>query len=80
LGATGTRSEYHSSEAVTRVFCGRCGSPLLWLHRDAPERVALALSSLDRDPGTRTNLKLHFEDQAAWLFCPFEDSETPSSA
>ena len=49
----GRPTDYRSSPAVTRSFCGRCGSPLTYRSADAPGRVDVMICSLD-DPGSVT--------------------------
>ena len=45
----GQVAQFHSSEPVTREFCGACGTPLTYVHRDSPETVDVTTCSLD-DP------------------------------
>ncbi len=40
-----------SSPRVTRGFCGRCGTPLTYAHRDTPDRLDVTLASFD-EPGS----------------------------
>jgi len=45
----GAPVEYRSSEHVIRQFCGRCGTPLTYLHEQHPEYVDITTATLD-DP------------------------------
>jgi len=46
-------ASYASSAEVTRTFCKRCGSTLQFVHAKRPGSFALALGTLDEDPGIR---------------------------
>ena len=46
----GHASEFRSSAAVRRGFCGSCGTPLTYAHDDSPSTVDITTCSLD-DPG-----------------------------
>jgi hypothetical protein len=41
--------EFRSSPPVTRSFCGRCGTPLTYLHKDYDGKIDVTTCSLD-DP------------------------------
>lgn len=43
----GEPPKFHSSDAVTRRFCGKCGTPLSYQHRDSPDEIDLTTCSLD---------------------------------
>ena len=45
----GAPREYRSSPPVLRGFCGACGTPLTWKHRDAADSIDITTASLD-DP------------------------------
>ena len=45
----GTPSDFHSSQGVTRSFCGRCGSPLTYRSDSEPGQIDVMTCSLD-DP------------------------------
>ncbi|MGH7899825.1 MAG: GFA family protein [Candidatus Binatia bacterium] len=38
---------FRSSEPVVRTFCGACGTPLTYSHRDHPSGVDVTIASLD---------------------------------
>ena len=39
--------EFSSSPPVRRTFCGSCGTPLTYAHRDAPASIDVTTCSLD---------------------------------
>ena len=45
----GKLTEFHSTPPVTRGFCGTCGTPLTYAHRDLPDGIDLTTCSFD-DP------------------------------
>jgi hypothetical protein len=57
---------YASSSQVERTFCGRCGANLQWRHRDYPDVFALALGTLDDDPGARPECHIYAASRAPW--------------
>lgn len=57
---------YRSSPAVTRTFCGRCGATLQFIVDARPESFALALGTLDDDPGARPALHIFVTSKAPW--------------
>jgi hypothetical protein len=59
-------TRYRSSDKVTRAFCGRCGSSLLWEHDDAPGLVDLAIGTLDGDPGHAPDAHIFVASKASW--------------
>jgi hypothetical protein len=59
-------ASYRSSEHVTRTFCRRCGATLQYIHDSAPASFALALGTLDDDPGVRPELHMYVAAKAPW--------------
>ena len=45
----GEPASFHSTEPVTRTFCGACGTPLTYRHADSSDTVDVTTCSLD-DP------------------------------
>src|SRR5262249_53958586 len=41
--------EFSSSDPVRRTFCGACGTPLTYVHADAPATIDITTATLD-DP------------------------------
>ncbi|HEX9450779.1 MAG TPA: GFA family protein [Burkholderiales bacterium] len=58
---------YQSSPEVTRTFCRRCGSTLQFIRATRPNTFALALGTLDDDPGVRPSMHIHIETKVPWL-------------
>jgi len=58
---------YASSPGVTRTFCKRCGSTLQCVSADRPASFALALGTLDDDPGIRPELHIFVGSKAPWV-------------
>ena len=60
-------ASYQSSPEVTRTFCRRCGSTLQFIRSTRPNTFALALGTLDDDPGVRPAMHIHIESKVPWL-------------
>ena len=58
---------YRSSQKVSRTFCRNCGSTLQFIHDDRPETFALALGTLDDDPGVRPSHHIFVGGKAPWF-------------
>ena len=59
-------AEYESSPGNRRVFCGRCGSPLMKRVDKNPGKIRLRLGSLEGDPGSRPALHVFTSERPAW--------------
>jgi hypothetical protein len=57
---------YRSSPPVERVFCGACGSSLLFLFEGFPEAVWIAAGTFDDDPGLRPHAHIFVGSKAPW--------------
>jgi hypothetical protein len=60
-------ASYPSSPEVKRTFCRRCGSTLQFIGATRPNTFALALGTLDDDPGVRPSMHIHVETRVPWL-------------
>jgi len=60
-------ASYASSLEVTRTFCRRCGSTLQFIHAKRPSSFALALGTLDDDPGIRPSRHIFVGSKAPWF-------------
>ena len=60
-------ASYQSSPDVTRTFCRRCGSTLQFIRATRPNTFALAIGTLDDDPGVRPSMHIHIESKVPWL-------------
>jgi hypothetical protein len=62
----GALRSYRSSEGVTREFCGTCGSPMVWSQDRDPDALAIALGTVDGDPGGRPEAHIYSGSRACW--------------
>lgn len=60
-------ASYPSSPGITRTFCRKCGSTLQFVRATRPDTFALALGTLDDDPGIRPAMHIHIEGKAPWF-------------
>ena len=59
-------ASYRPSAASVRTFCRHCGSNLEWRGTGTPTRTAVALGTLDEDPGIRPGRHIHVASGATW--------------
>lgn len=59
-------SEYESSPGQTRVFCGRCGSPILKRNAARPGEVRLRLGCLDSELDQKPMLHVYVASKPGW--------------
>jgi hypothetical protein len=59
--------EWESSPGYHRVFCGRCGSPILKRKDNDPERLRFRPGTLDSDPGVKMSKHTHVRSKAPWV-------------
>ncbi|HKE40632.1 MAG TPA: GFA family protein [Casimicrobiaceae bacterium] len=67
LSGTDEVASYQSSPEVTRTFCRRCGSTLQFISSRRPGSFALALGTVDDDPGVRPERHIFVGSKAAWF-------------
>jgi hypothetical protein len=65
-------TEYASSEHGRRSFCQVCGSTLFWRSEESPDRIAVALGTLDGGFTEPVEIEWHAETKPSWL--PVRDS------
>ncbi len=58
--------EYESSPRNLRIFCKRCGSPIMKRITDKPDVVRLRLGCLEGDPGIRPAAHVWVSERACW--------------
>ena len=63
----GDIATYRSSQDVQRTFCRRCGSTLQFIRESRPEGFALAMGTLDDDPGVRPSRHIFVDSKAPWF-------------
>ena len=84
-------ADYASSPGVHRMFCSKCGSPLIAYSNQYPTIFNLALGTLDDDPGIRPEAHWHVASKASWFeitddlpqypgFPPLPPESLPSSS
>lgn len=59
--------EWESSPGNHRIFCGRCGSPLIKKKDKDPEHVRFRPGTLDSDPGVKISKHMHVRSKAPWV-------------
>lgn len=59
--------EWESSPGYRRVFCGRCGSPLLKRKAKDPGSLRLRVGTLDSDPAVKISKHTHVGSKAPWV-------------
>jgi hypothetical protein len=59
--------EWESSPGYHRVFCGRCGSPIIKRKAKDPESLRLRVGTLDGDPGVKISKHIHVSSKAPWV-------------
>jgi len=59
--------EWQSSPGNHRVFCGRCGTPILKRKDKDPNTLRFRPGSLDSDPGVKVSKHLHVSSKAPWV-------------
>ncbi len=57
---------YESSPGNTRVFCGRCGSPLFKRMKNRPSEVRLRLGSIDSELDERPLFHVFVQEMPGW--------------
>jgi len=60
-------NEWESSAGNHRVFCGRCGSPILKRKDKDPEHIRFRPGTLDSDPGVKASKHLHVSSKTPWV-------------
>jgi len=59
--------EFNSSQHGRRGFCRVCGSTLIWRSEETPQRIALALGTLDTPYAQQLEREWYVERKPAWL-------------
>ncbi len=66
LGGADAIARYQASAHATRTFCRHCGSTLQWIPTRDAGHFALALGTLDDDPGARPARHIFVGSKAPW--------------
>ena len=67
VGGQELLKEWQSSPGNHRVFCGRCGTPILKRKDKDPNTLRFRPGSLDSDPGVKMSKHLHVSSKAPWV-------------
>ncbi|MGH7874565.1 MAG: GFA family protein [Candidatus Binatia bacterium] len=67
IAGTELLKEWQSSPGNHRVFCGRCGSPILKRKDKDVEHVRFRPGTLDSDPGVKISKHMHVSSKAPWV-------------
>ena len=59
--------EWESSPGYHRVFCGRCGSPIIKRKDTDLEHLRFRPGTLDSDPGVKASKHIHVGSKAPWV-------------
>ena len=59
--------KWESSPGYHRVFCGRCGSPLIKRKVKDPASLRLRVGTLDSDPRVKMSKHTHVRSKAPWV-------------
>lgn len=59
--------DFHSSPPVTRSFCGRCGTPLTYRHRDHADEIDVMTASLDNPEAFPPSHHIWVSHKLAWV-------------
>jgi hypothetical protein len=60
-------ARYQSSEHGSRSFCSRCGSSLFCESARYPDRIDIALGSMDGPIDRLPQLHVYFDSRASWV-------------
>jgi hypothetical protein len=63
----GSPSEFNSTPPVRRTFCGACGTPLTYEHRDAARVIDITTCSLDQPGAFPPTHHSWLSDDLAWV-------------
>jgi hypothetical protein len=59
--------EWESSPGNHRVFCGRCGSPIVKKKDKDPDHLRFRPGTLDSDPGVKISKHTRVSSKAPWV-------------
>ena len=63
----GTLAEFRSTPPVRRGFCGTCGTPLTYSHRESPDSIDVTTCSLDEPQAFPPTHHSWLSDDVAWV-------------
>ena len=62
-----TPALYVSSPGVQRFFCGTCGTPMAYTHKQFPDETHFYAASLDDPADFVPERHFHYEERLPWL-------------
>lgn len=60
-------TRYESSPGVVRSFCRTCGTPMIFVAADTPDRVYVPLATLIQAPDQLPDSHVSWEEHVAWI-------------
>jgi hypothetical protein len=63
----GTLAEFRSTPPVRRGFCGTCGTPLTYSHRESPDSIDVTTCSLDEPQAFPPTHHSWLSDDVGWV-------------
>jgi hypothetical protein len=67
LSLSGELVPYASSSPVTRGFCGKCGTPVTYVHADDPNSIELTTASLDQPELVVPTREIWLSEKITWM-------------
>jgi hypothetical protein len=67
LSLSGELTLHSSSSPVTRGFCSKCGTPITYVHADAPNSIELTTASLDQPELVVPTREIWLSEKIAWM-------------
>jgi len=64
---TGALAEFRSSPPVRRGFCGTCGTPLTYSHRESPDSIDITTCSFDEPQAFPPTHHSWLSDDVGWV-------------
>jgi len=64
---SGDPSRFESTAQATRSFCPRCGTQLIFEHRDFPDEIGITTSSLDDPVSVPPKRHIHVSSKLPWI-------------
>ena len=58
---------FTSSDWAKRSFCSQCGSSLMYLYNDWPDKYFVSAGLFDDDPGIKPQKHIFVKDKASWF-------------
>ena len=59
--------KYNHTGSSDRTFCKNCGSSLVSLYLDQPEKMGIPMGTLNEDPGKKPAYHIYVDSKAPWF-------------